>query len=329
MVTPQNNFELTTKTPSKLAARFHPPTGWTWQQLERADYHLRYGYAQPAGKAPKSIVICLPGLSEFCEKFFEITQETLSQGHAVLVIDWRGQGLSSRYLNNPHKRHSQGFEADAADLKAILDGCPILDKNLPLHMLAHSMGGNIGLRFLDLHPGVFTTASFSAPLFGLHVFKSVPSCIASAASGALNHLCPQGYAPLGGDWRPEPRDLTSGAIFSQDPERAKVHNAWMLENPALQVGHITNRWLKDAHHSCLYIQREMNLEAIDIPCFFATTGHETFVDSDKVKAVAARLPNAQLLDLTEARHEILMEKDDIRGAFIEEFYSLINQSTVD
>lgn len=329
MVTPQNNLTLTTQTPSELEERFHPPAGWTWKALQRDGYFLRYGYATPDLSPPKSLVVCLPGLSEFCEKFFEITRDLLSQGHAVLVIDWRGQGLSSRYLKNPHKRHSQGFRGDALDLKAIIEDCPLINNETALHMLAHSMGGNIGLRFLEASPDVFTTASFSAPLAGLHVFSKIPRCIASAASGFLNATFPRSYAPTGGDWSPSSRDLTSAAIFSQDDKRAKVHNSWMIKNPALQVGHITNRWLRDAYNSCLDLQHHTNLEAIDIPCFFAIAGHEFFVDNTMVRHISERVSGARLLEFPDARHEILMEKDTLRGKFMAEFYSLINQTIVD
>ena len=147
------------------------PENWQWCVLARDWGQMRYGYVMPAGKKTvDKVVIALPGLSEFCEKYFEMAHDCLAQGYAFLVVDWRGQGKSSRYLDNLHKRHSQGFEVDAQDLNAVLQDSPFSPRESAFFMMANSMGGNIGLRYLEAHSGVFRGAAFCAPLIGLHAF---------------------------------------------------------------------------------------------------------------------------------------------------------------
>jgi len=307
-----------------LEARFLQPKGWQWRECVRDGYALRYGYVKPAGaRSLKKVVVALPGLSEFCEKYFELAHDCLAQGYGFVVLDWRGQGRSSRYLDNPHKRHSQGFMADAYDLKSVLDDLPATYANADLYMLAHSMGGNIGLRFLDHYAGVFTAATFLAPLIGLHVFEALPEFLSAPLTHGLQSMMAENYVPMGGDWEPFSRDLQSHIMFSTDIKRAAVHNAWMRHDPALRVGHVTNQWIDDAHRSCLYIQHDLAVSKIDIPCLFFVAGHEKLVDNGEVKLFANRLGQSNVIEFPRARHEIWMESDLMRHNFLLHFYSLI------
>ena len=306
-----------------IPANAQQPDQWQWKTIARNGYDIRYGYA-PAAKENAPIVICLPGLSEFVEKYFETANDLIAQGYGVLVIDWRGQGLSSRYLKNPHKRHSQGFAKDADDLNAALIDCPIITPTSNITMLAHSMGGNIGMHYLDKYPGLINRAILTAPLLGLHIFESIPKNVASLATklGAL--IFSKSYAPTGGNWTPHNREKHSASLFSSDPVRGKIHNAWMLRDTSLQVGHITWQWLRDAHQACLNIQSTMDLTAINIPITIFHAGHENFVDNIAIGTVAAKIPNAETINFPEARHEILMEKDTIRSKVFEKLYSFSN-----
>ena len=55
------------------------------------------------GTARASVVL-FGGRGEFIEKYAtEVVGELLARGFAVLSMDWRGQGLSSRMLADPAK----------------------------------------------------------------------------------------------------------------------------------------------------------------------------------------------------------------------------------
>lgn len=313
-----------------LPERFSMPETWQWRMLSREWGEMRYGYALPRGKAAvDKVVVVLPGLSEFCEKYFEIARDCLAQGYGFLVVDWRGQGKSSRYLDNLHKRHSQGFEVDAQDLNAVLEDSPFSPRESAFFMMANSMGGNIGLRYLEAHLGVFKGAAFCAPLIGLHAFSHVPGFMAKTLTYGLEHLWPEAYAPMGGDWDPFSRDFQSDVLFSSDAERAAVHNYWMKIDKALQVGHITHQWLYDAHRSCVYLQNDLSRERIDMPCLFFMAGHEQFVDNEKIAHFTGQLSQADLVSFPDACHEIWMECDAYRDEYLNKFYSLVKKISLD
>ena len=144
---------------------FSEPKGWRWHHFTRAtkgmERKIRFGSVFPQDNIPDAIVVCLPGLSEFGEKYFEVAQNCLDMNLAFWVLDWTGQGASSRYLKNTHKRHGGHFEEDVADLhKFIMDyikhSSVHPDKGrIPMVMLAHSMGREYRLAIFTRSPRNF------------------------------------------------------------------------------------------------------------------------------------------------------------------------------
>ena len=71
----------------------------------------------------KGTIILQSGRTEFIEKYYEVVTEFIERGFAVAMMDWRGQGLSSRKANNNKIGHIDSFEtydcllytSDAAD----------------------------------------------------------------------------------------------------------------------------------------------------------------------------------------------------------------------
>ena len=51
----------------------------------------------------KGTVCIFTGRGEFIEKYFETVRDLRKRGFAVAIMDWRGQGRSSRQLSDPRK----------------------------------------------------------------------------------------------------------------------------------------------------------------------------------------------------------------------------------
>lgn len=310
-----------------LESRFLPPDNWQWGTFKGAyDGEVRYGYAIP--QTPKGHVIILPGLSEFGEKYFETARDWMARGYGVWVMDWQGQGKSHRHLpQTPHRRSSVGFRNDLYDLNMFIrDHVKRTVRHAPLFMLAHSMGANIGLRFLHDHSGVFTAAALSAPMIGIKALSLIPVFISKALLEFFSKYYPNNYAPGGHDFDPAHREAHSSAVFSNDPVRNKVHNIWSDAETILQVGGVTWRWLYYAERSCRTLRDETYLGSIDIPCIMALAGHESLVSNRAIRRAAALMPNAKLLELPESRHEIMMEIDAVRTTFFDEADSLFGKA---
>ena len=62
-----------------------------------------------------------PGRTEFAEKYGRVARELVARGLSVLVIDWRGQGLSDRHPGNAMLGHIEDFRTYQLDVAALLD----------------------------------------------------------------------------------------------------------------------------------------------------------------------------------------------------------------
>lgn len=320
---------IKTVTPAGLEERFTEPEGFRFHSFEREGRKIRFGSVSPKDSIPDAVVVCLPGLSEPIEKYFETARDLLDKNLAVWVIDWMGQGGSGRYLDNKHKRHNANFDEDVEDLhylvlEYIKHASVHPDKGrIPMAMLSHSMGGNIGLRYLEKHKDVFECAGFSAPLLGIPGLRSIPEALLLPLAYSFAKIAGKAYAN-GQDWSPITRPEPPGeGEFSSDPIRDGLHREWLSANPELQIGGVTYRWVYEALKSCKHAKKAA--DNVQTPSLIAIAGQDTIVDNSKIKP----MPNSKMLELATAKHEILMENDDIRNTFFDSFFELIQENILD
>lgn len=296
---------------------------------------MRFGSAFPKDSIPDAVVVCLPGLSEFGEKYFETARYCLEKNLAFWVLDWRGQGKSDRYFKNSQKRHSYGFQGDVDDLHALIMGYIKHSSvhpekgRIPLAMLAHSMGANIGLHYLKKYPDMFECAAFTAPLFGMKACEKMPKIMPLPLSFILQLFMPKNYAPGEKNWSPDTRPCKGVNALSTDPVRVDVHGKWFEADPFLQVGGVTYGWVHQAIKSGWIFLNPFFVKSIKTPCLMALAGQETLINTPKARHVARSLPHCELVEYESAHHEILMEGDEIRGDFLEKFYALIKENIID
>lgn len=312
--------------PLTLEPRFQEPEGWQWRFFTNTKGRtLRYGYVIPP--KPDAIVIGLQGLSEFTEKYFEVAHDLLKHNIGFWMMDWQGQGKSDRHLPNPHKRYSDTFDEDIADFhQFVTDHVKAETGDTPLVMLGHSMGGNIGLRYLHRHPGVFSCAAFSAPMIGIHALKFIPNRISLILTKLFKMGAKKSYIFGGTDWHKDIRSPQDKARLSSDTTRNMVQDQWCLHDPDLQLGHVTFGWLHEANLSCVKLQQSDIARNIQTPCLFGIASQDKLVDSGATQAFANHMPFAEKLILPNSQHEILMEQDHIRHRFFESFLELIRKN---
>lgn len=272
--------------------------------------------------ATRGTVVILNGRSEFIEKYFEIVNAFLTRGFCVATLDWRGQGLSDRSLPNPHKGHVANFDFYVSDLRLVIEtfvepSCPG-----PFRAVCHSMGGNIGLRYLGTHPETFSAALFSAPMWGIGGAART-SVLVRGISVVTNLLgLEAGYVPgTGGDWAPDAYPF-EGNTLTNDPERFERAASQVLSEPALALGGPTLGWVRQAIASMDIVHSEGFPEAIEIPIAVCTAGDDALVSVDSQQLIAVRLPNARHLIIEGAKHELLMEVDEHRDRVLAAFDEL-------
>jgi lysophospholipase len=255
----------------------------------------------------RGTAVVFPGRTEFAEKYGRVAGALVARGFAVAVIDWRGQGLSDRLPLTPMLGHVDDFRDYQRDVAALLDLVHDLALPDPSYLVAHSMGGCIGLRTL-LERSDFRAAVFSAPMWRLHMKAATREL--TARMTRLAYL-----AGLGGRLTPGARaeptaiavDFEANALTS-DPEVFAWCLAQITAHPELALGGPSMQWTSAA-------LQEMARLAIAplpvLPTLVLLGGVETVVSSAMIRRQVARMSRGELADFPEARHELFMERPDI------------------
>lgn len=295
-----------------LAARFQRPAGFAWGEFAAADgRRLRCGRITPEGARIECVLV--GGFTEFAEKYFETIADLAARGYAVSFLDWRGQGGSPRPATAPSLPRARDFERDADDLVGFASSLPSRGRRL---LVAHSMGAAIGLLALHRHPRLFDAAVLSAPMLGLST-QGWPRPVARAFAvladtlGWGDRLLP-GRRP----WAPKTDLSPAKSRTSSDPARCTLENAWFGARPALRVDPPTYGWLRAAFALVVMLRRPELLASVRTPVLIGSAGIESFVDPLANRHAAAHLPDCRLVEFPQAKHELFLERDEIRDAWL-------------
>lgn len=270
----------------------------------------------PEGR--KGTILIFPGRTEYAEKYGRLAVELGAMGYAGLAIDWRGQGLADRLIEDPTLGHVRRFSDYQRDIAAVLALPQVQALPRPWILMAHSMGGCIGLRAL-IEGLPVQAAAFSAPMWGLSIAPTTRP-LAWGLSWAAE-LLGKGARRLPG--RPsdsyilvepfETNALTSDAGIYAYMVRQAAHD------PRLALGSPSITWLYEA----LVEMRHLRTTARpDIPVYCALGSDESIVDPGAIRQVMDKLPQGRLRLFEGARHEIPMERAAVRRGFLDDLDAL-------
>ncbi|MDO5641847.1 MAG: alpha/beta hydrolase [Paracoccus sp. (in: a-proteobacteria)] len=309
-------------------APFHPYPGASEAVAEaywlRSDDDLRLRLALWRAEAPLGTVFLFPGRTEYAEKYAPVAARLTGAGLNVLAIDWRGQGLADRLQDDPRPGHIGDFAEYQLDVVAMLEGAAALGLPEPWHLLAHSMGGAIGLAAL-INGLPVASASFSAPMWGIN-HAPMPRGVAMGISRVANRLGRAGHAAFGTGGRgtyyldePFQNNLLTG---NAEAWARSVHEAALW--PELTLGGASYRWVGQALEECRRLAAE---PAPDVPALIALGSRELVVSCPAIRERAANWPGAQLLELDGARHEVMFEIPDLQERFFKALLAHLAHAT--
>ncbi len=291
----------------------------------RADDGVRLRLAHWPAEAPRGTVLLFPGRTEYLEKYARVAARLTANGLDVLAIDWRGQGASDRLQADPRIGHVGDFADYQRDVVEMLVAAEALELPRPWHLLAHSMGGCIGLAALEGGLPV-ATAAFSAPMWGINL-RRMQHGVALGVAYLAGRLGRGGLAAprSGGGATTYPLDesFNQNLLTRNGDEWAR----WVREAlawPQLTIGGASFDWVSKALNECSRLSR---LPSPDIPALIALGDEERVVSQAAIRERAARWPGARLLEIPGGRHELLMERDALREPVYEALLAHLRAST--
>jgi lysophospholipase len=273
---------------------------------------LRFArWAPPAGR--KGTVCVFTGRSEQIEKYFETVRDLRDRGFAVAMIDWRGQGHSSRSLRDPRKGYVRDFADFEIDVEAFVQQVVLPDCPPPYFALAHSMGGAVMLRIAYAGKRWFDRMVLSAPMIDL------PGRATSFPARALLRVLR--LAGQGGRYVPGGNGELTGAStfinnpFTSDPVRFARNMAILEEAPTLGLASPTVAWADTALRTMHGFRASNYPSQIRQPILMMAASSDTIVSTAAIEEFAYHLRAGSHLVIAGAKHEILQEQDRFRAQF--------------
>ncbi len=304
--------------------RTSAPEGGKTHVFECALGEVRFGIWSASKPDSHGTILLLPGRTEFIEKYFEVIRDLLARNYSVLIMDWPGQGLSARPLSNRYKHHLASFDPVVASLGDLLRLDVTRELPRPLHLLAHSMGGHLSLRYLGDYDHEIKKAVFSSPMIDL-LYPGMPRSLGRLLIKTMSVFgFSERYAPGNMDYGSLQRSAVGMALLTSDPERFQDEHFLIDRNPDLALGGVTYGWLQAAQRSIDLLASPGYAEGLSMPILIVQAGSDRLIDKARVALFAHRLPNGQLEFIEEARHEILKERDSIRDQFWTHFDKFMN-----
>lgn len=256
----------------------------------------------------KGTVLLFPGRTEYVEKYAINAADFAKAGYATVAIDWRGQGEADRLIANTDAGHVGDFDDYQLDVQALMAALPALNLSGPMHLLAHSMGGCIGLRAL-MNGLPVQSAAFTGPMWNIGL--SWPLRALAHVVGRLAILLGQGHRLAPGT----SNDTYVLKVLFEDNDLTKTRSMYerlqsqARAQPQLCIGGPTLRWLLKALVECADLAKQ---PLPDIPCLVALGTDESIVCTSAITDIMARWPKGQLKMVDKGEHEVLMEGDPIR-----------------
>ena len=285
-----------------------------------ADINIYYKYFLQANREnEKGAIVISDGRTEAVVKYKEVIYDLFNNGYSVYIHDHRGQGLSDRMAPDHDMGYVDNFQNFVKDLNHFYNSFVKPKNHKNIYLLAHSMGGAIGVLYLEQHPNDFKAAAFSSPMLGL----PFPTCF---VVGILAGDDPE-YAIGMKNYEEGLESFEENTLT-----HSKIRYERMLkifeDIPQARLGGASYQWVNkscDAFDSVFD-----NISKIETPLIlFSGEDEEIVAPSAHKKFVELLIENgkpAKGYFVKNAKHELFIEKDRVRVPVLSkilEFYNSI------
>jgi len=254
----------------------------------------------------KGAILISTGRTESTIKYKELIYDLYQNGYSIYIHDHRGQGLSGRMAKDSEIGHIDVFQNYISDMKIFYQRILLPNKHSSVYLLAHSMGGAIGLTYLQQFTKDFKAAAFSSPMLGLSFTKC-------SLGKALDKNEPA-YAPTQKGYLESRESFESNTLTNSKTRFLLFYDAYKNE-PRVRLGGVSLHWINE---SCNQFQTiSNNIGAIKTPSLIFSAEEEEIVDPDAhikfiEKAKTFNVPIEGYF-VKNAKHELFIEKDRTRS----------------
>ena len=259
---------------------------------------------------PRGTILVLHGFTENADKFAELIYSLLQNRWSVLAYDQRGHGRSWRPegLKDNSLTHVDRFSEYIRDLEIV---CQQVLKKMPAPygIFAHSMGGAVAARFLELHDGeVFSRAVLCAPMIacqrgGLPYFVGKAMCRGMKMIGKGKERIFM-FKPFAG-----PEDFATSCASGR--ERFDWYDALRVATPEFQNNSPSYSWTLNALGISQKLLFPGAAEKITIPVMLYGAEDDNQVIPKAQEMFIRRLKKGKMKVVPGSKHEIYRSPDAV------------------
>ena len=260
----------------------------------------------------KGTIFLQSGRTEFIEKYYEVISEFIDRGYAVAMMDWRGQGLSSRVSKNIRIGHIDNFKTFDDDFIKIVEECFKKRCPTPFIGFGHSMGGCLLASYFISKKNELEKCILCAPM--VSVRANAMSRRIVKLLGLLDNIGYGSFPMQKPSWDSEDgwiEEPFEDNALTTDRERFERSFKFLKKCPELGVKGITVGWLKHALNRTNQFKKIQWNIAIKRPLLLLDATEDKLVNSHLNKELLGQSDLVEIKSL-KSQHEIMMETDEIR-----------------
>ena len=266
-------------------------------------------FLQNSRSSEKGAIVISSGRTEAAVKYKELIYDLYKNGYSIYIHDHRGQGLSDRMIPNRDMGFIDDFQNYVKDLKQFYNSIVKSNNHKRYYLLAHSMGGAIGMLYLEQNPNDFNAAAFSSPMLGL----SFPTCL---VIGFLTGDKPE-YAMGHTDYENGIEAFAENTITNSEVRYNRMLKVFE-KNPKARLGGASYEWVNKSCGAFDYIFE--NYKKVKTPLILFSGGEEMIVDPSAhnkfINMLNENGNNAKGYFVENAKHELFIARDEARTSVI-------------
>lgn len=281
----------------------------------------RVRYTLQNREGARGIVVVVTGRTEWLEKYLEVARDLQKSGCAVCLYDHFGQGGSDRPLPDPQKGHIDDFSFYVNDLNTFIEKVTGHYPERPVVLLGHSMGGAIATLAVAARPEIADGLILVSPMLQINTGWLLPPLLGEMLAALVCRLGGgNSYVWGGGQFR---ADLPFvGNELTGDAERFARNQQMVVDRSELALGSPTFGWLRQAYRGMRWARRSAG--RLNCPVLLLAGLADAVVSVSAMLSFARRLPRCTVKRYAGARHEVLMERDEVRRKAIAEILGFID-----
>ncbi len=289
---------------SEISPYYAQGSSHLMQSFDGSEVHYRH-----FERGHSKVILIMPGRTEPTSKYAELVYDLRTLAYDIVLLDPRGQGYSERLIpEEPLKGFVEDYNDYIKDLEQLFSS--VLSGYEEVSLVAHSMGGGIGLLYELTHPGSFKKMILSSPMIEMKT-NGLPEPVAFSLLQGLDWVGKErAYIPGGS------ADQLAGPFETNrvTSSQARYQMARNLEkqDPNLVMASASVGWslqsLKLGRH---FFKKRKSVNFPQMILFQAEL--DEFSHSKRQTKFCKEQKKCELIIMKDSKHEMFQERDMIRN----------------